>query len=60
MGIYVKKRKVAINLPESSPTAIYILYIIMTHIEWIVDKKFQPSIFYMSRENHVSFLHFKL
>ena len=31
-----------------------VLYLIMLHIVGNVDKKFQSSIFYRSRENHVS------
>ena len=45
--------KVAKNLPKSSPTDMDVLYLIMLHIDGNVEKKFQPSIFYRSRENHV-------
>ena len=46
--------KVAKNLPKSSLTVMDVLYLIMPHIDGNVDKKFQPSIFYRNRKNHVS------
>ncbi len=36
-----------------------VLYLIMLHIDGNVDKNFQPSIFYRSRENHVSLKSFR-
>ena len=53
MRIYVKNIKVAKNLLKRSLTAMCVLYLLMLHCDENVDKKFQPSIFYRSRENHV-------
>ena len=36
---------------------MHVLYLIMPHIDGCVDKKFQPSTFYRSKENHVSDIH---
>ena len=49
----VTKRKAAYKLLKSSPTAIDVLYLIMLNIDGNVDKKFQHSIFYRSREYYV-------
>ena len=54
MEKYVKNVKVAKTLPKSRLTTIDVLYLIMLHVDRNVDKKFQPSIFNRSRENHVS------
>ena len=48
-----KNIKIDKNLPRSSPTAIDVLYLIVLHIDGSVDKKFQPSTWYRSRENHI-------
>ena len=50
MGKYVDNIKVAKNLTKSSPTAMDVLYLIMLHIDWNVDKKFQSSIFCRSQD----------
>ena len=47
-----KEIKAAKKLLKSSPSATDVLYLIMFHIDGNVDKKFQLSIFYRSRENH--------
>ena len=41
------------KLPESSPTAMDVLYLIMLNIDGNVDEKFRQSIFYRSREYYV-------
>ena len=43
-----------IKAANKLPTATDVLYLIMLHTDGNVDKKFQPSIFYRSRENHFS------
>ena len=48
----MKNIKVAKNLPKGSLTDMHVLYLIMLHIDGNDVKKFQPSIFYWSRENY--------
>ena len=45
------KKKEDKKLLKKSPTFMDVLYLIMLHIDGIVDKKFQPSLFYRSRKN---------
>ena len=47
------KNKTSQRLLKSSPTAVDVLYLIMLHIDGNVVKKFQPYIFYRSRENQL-------
>ncbi len=56
MRKYVKNIKIAKNLLKSSLTTLDVLYLIMLHINGNVDKKFQLSIFYRSRDNPPLFL----
>ena len=46
----LRKIKAAKKRLKSTLTATYVLYLIILHIDGNVDKKFQPSIFYRSRE----------
>ena len=48
-----KNMKIDKNLPRSSLTVMDVLYFIVLHIDGSVNKKFQPSIFYRSRENQI-------
>ena len=49
-----KNTKIALNLLKSSPTAMYVLNLVMLLCDLNVVKKFQPSICHRSRGNYVS------
>ena len=46
--------KIAKNLLKSSFTTVDVLWLIMLHNDWNVDKKFQPFVFNSHKENHIS------
>ena len=46
------KKKEDKKVLKKSPTFMDVLYLIMLHINGNVDKKFQASILYRSREKH--------
>ena len=56
MSLKVMKRKAALKLLKSSPTAMDVVYLIILHIDWNIGEKFLTSILYSSPENHVLYI----